>query len=440
LLLKPRRYPRIFFGWYTAVVAGSLNLWAAGYYSYGISALFLPISAELGLSRTVVSTAASIGRMEGGFEAPLMGWLTDKYGPKWLIFGGVALAALGLLLMYFVNSVWTFFLFWGVLLGTGHNVTMGVPVQKAVANWFVKKRGLASGTMMVFSGLSGMLVLPLIAWLITVVGWRMSLVIGGAVMGLVGLPLVWFFIKEQRPEYYGLLPDGASVGEETADAEQMIARGVKYAAEVDEVEFTLRQAIRTPPFWLLIVAGAGTSLALPALTIHGVPFLVDTGVAPVVAAGMVAIMAGASIPGRLAGGYIADRIGKNYLRFAMAGAYLMQGIGTAIFLLNQSLAMVYVWFIVYGFGLGVGIGFMQPMRARYFGRKALGSIGGWMALGMLPSGVAAPIYLGWVFDKTGSYISAFWIIAGILLISAIFSFFILPPRLPAVMSETGQTI
>lgn len=407
---------------------------------YGFSALFKPIASELGFSRAVTSVAASIGRLEGGFEAPISGWITDRFGPRWIVLSGVFIMGLSLVLMNLVNSLWAYYLVWGVIFGTGVNIALTLPMDTAIANWFVKKRGKAISTKWVFSGLSGVLVLPLIAWLITAQGWRMTCVIGGVVMWLVGLPLVWFFLKQRRPEYYGLLPDGASVEEETLEAGRMIDRGVEYATEVQEVEFTLRQAMRTPAYWLLIVANAGHNLAAPAFNIHAVSFLTDIGIEPLKAAGILAILVLSSIPTRFAGGFLADLVAKQHLRFIMGAAYLLRAVSLVLFLQNQTITMIYVWFILEGVGRGVWYGLSFPMRARYFGRKAFGSIGGSASMIMTPVGIAAPIYLGWVYDTTGSYITAFTVIAAVLAFSGVLMSFILPPGPPARVTDVRKIL
>ncbi len=176
-----------------------LIFWGNGYYTYGISALFKPISSELGIGRAATSVASSMGRVEGGFEAPITGWITDKFGAKWLVFGGVFLISLGLVLMYFVNSLWTFYLIWGCIVAIGTNAALTVPLDTTISNWFIRKRGLALSIKWVALGLGGVLVMPLIAWLISMQGWRIACIIGGVVMGVVGLPLVWFFMKQRRP-------------------------------------------------------------------------------------------------------------------------------------------------------------------------------------------------------------------------------------------------
>jgi len=436
-LIKRRK---IFFGWWTVLTGGILSLWGQGYYLYGLSALFKPISAELGFSRTATSVPASIGRFEGGIESPIAGWVTDKFGPRWLVLAGVFLLGLGLILMNFINSLWAFYVVWGVIMGTGQNIALTLPMRTAISNWFVKKRGLAQSIQMVLSALSGVLVLPLIVWLITTQGWRNTVVIGGVVMWLVGLPLTWFFVKQRRPEYYGLLPDGATAKEETADADQMIERGVKYATEVEEVEFTLKQALRTPTYWLMTIAQAGHSIAGPAFTLHAIPFLTDRGIDPLVAAGLLSMRVAASIPARMVCGLLADRVNKNHLRFIMSGAYLLQGIGITIYLLHPTITMIYVWFILYGIGQGAGVAIVAPMKGRYFGRKAYGSILGIATAVMAPVGIIAPVYFGWTFDTTGSYIGAFTLVAIMVGAAGVLAAFVPPPKPPAQITDVRTIV
>ena len=439
-MIKKSRFPKIFFGWWTVIAGGVIDIWGAGYQVYGISAFLKPISQELGFSRATMSIASSIGRLEGGLEGPAVGWISDRYGPKWPIMASVFCMALALILMNYVGSLWAFLLVWGVLLGTGHNL-LSLPLDKAVTNWFVKKRGLALSIRWVLSGLSGVLVLPLIAWLIITQGWRMTCVIGGVVMALIGFPLAWFFVKQKRPEYYGLLPDGARVepGLE-ADIDAMIHRGMEYASSSEEIEFTARQALRTLAYWLMVGVQAVHMLVGPVMSIHCIPFLTDIGIDPLKAAGMMALMIGSSIPARFIGGLIADRMSRNHLRFLKGGAYLLQAIGVTVFLLNPTVAMIFVWFILYGIGQGAGATVNPLMLARYFGRKAYGSIRGTMTMVATPIGIVAPVYAGWIYDTTGSYMVAFVQFAVLLAVSGIIALFIFPPKPPAEISGIRKIV
>jgi sugar phosphate permease len=439
-LIKQRRFPKIFFGWWIVLTGGVLDLWGRGYYNFGFSVFLKPIASELGFSRAATSVAAGIGRFEGGLEAPLAGWISDRFGPRRIVLSGILVISLSLILMNFIESLWAFYIVWGVMLGTGINTALSTALHTAIANWFVKKRGLAEGIERGLAGLSGVAVLPLIAWLLSTQGWRTTCVIGGMGMFLVGFPLAWFSLRRYRPEYYGLLPDGAATEEDTADTSRMIDRGIEYATEAEEVEFTLRQAMRTRAYWMLIIATSCYSLSAGALHAHGVPFLTDRGMDPINAAGMMAIMVLSSIPARLAGGILTDRVGKNHVRFLMAGAYFLQALGIAVFLLNQTTTSIYIWFILFGLGMGISLALVFLVSACYFGRKAFGSIRGSLSMFMTPAGVAAPIYLGWTYDTTGNYITAFTLLAGLLAFAAILAFFILPPKPPAQVTDIRKIL
>jgi len=344
---KRKKSPKIFFGWWTVIAGGITSLWSAGYYHYGFSALLKPISLELGLSRAAASIPSSIGRLEGGIEAPISGVITDKYGPRVIAVLGALLYGLSLMLMFYVNSQWTFYIVWGVVLGTAYNLASTIPVNTAIANWFVRLRGRALGTKIAMSGLSGVITLPIVAWLIDTYDWRTACVVGGVVMLCVPLVLLWFFLKRHRPEYYGLLPDGAKIEdkETSEDTEQTIERGVKYASSFQEVEFTLRQAIKTPSFWMLIISHASHNLAVPVMNVHAIPLLTDMGLSTLRAAFMLSIVAATSIPFRFIGGILADRLSKGQLRMLLAGAYLLQALGFGIFLIYGTVTSVYFWYV-----------------------------------------------------------------------------------------------
>jgi MFS family permease len=444
------RFPKIYFGWWTVLASGFLALWGHGFNAYGISALFKPIATELGFTRTMTSVASSIGRLEGGLEAPITGWITDRFGPKWIVFFGTFLISLSLVGMYFIHSLWSFYLVWGLMLGTGVNTALTVPLDASISKWFVKKRGVALSIKWVFSGVSGMVVLPLIAWMITKVGWRSACLIGGLVMGGIGLPLVLLCFRTHPPEYYGLLPDGARRDQEAgpvqpsgegrkadcgSEKEDLFQKGRAYAAEVSEGEFTIGQALKTPAYWLLVAVQAVNGLVAPAINIHCIAFLTDRGINPLIAAGMQAVMIGASLPARFVGGFVADRLQKETFRFVVAGAYALQAIGLSIFLLFQTVDAIYVWFILYGIGMGAALIFNPTMRARYFGRKAFGTIQGTSMLLITPAGIIAPIYAGWIYDKTGSYMTAFTLFALLLGFASSLLLFVRPPQPPKDREE-----
>ncbi|MFC2004478.1 MFS transporter [Chloroflexota bacterium] len=439
-MIKRGRHPKIFFGWWMVLASGILNFWAGGFGTFGFSALFKPIALELGFSRAATSVAASIRSVEGGFLSPVVGWLTDRFGPRWMVLSGVLIIGLSLILMNFINSLWAFILIWGILQGTGFTLGLHIPLDKAITNWFVKKRGRALATKFVLgTALAVVLMVPIVAWLVSAQGWRMTCVTAGLVIWIIGLPLGWFFMKQRRPEYYGLLPDGATT-KETAGIPQMIDRGVKYAAEVHEIEFTLRQAMMTRTYWLIMVAMAGFHLASPIFLVHCMPFLTDMGIEPVKAAVIIGLMGIGVFPGAFISMFVADRMKKEHLRFLLTGAYFLNVIGITAFLLNQTLAMVYPLFIFHHFAGGVTGSLSSVILGRYFGRKAFASIRGTLMMFMLPFSVVAPIYAGWVYDTNGSYIRVFLTCGLFLFLSAIIISLAFPPKPPAHITDIQKIV
>ncbi|MFC2043954.1 MFS transporter [Chloroflexota bacterium] len=435
------RFPKIFYGWWTVLATCLLTIWGMGYYSVGFSALFKPISTELGLSRATTSVARSLGQFGGGVEAPAVGWLVDRIGPKMLILCGTALIGLGLVLMMSVNSIWTFYVVWGVIVATGMNIGTTLPVEKAISNWFVRKRGRALSFRWISLVLSTMLVVPLLSWLIISVGWRMACVIGGVVMWLGGLPLIWFLIRKERPEYYGLLPDGAATKEELLpDKSRMVAKGVDYAARFQEFEFTMRQALRTPALWLIICGYVGFQMTIGIVFTHCIPLLTDMGYSPVRAAGVMATAGAINIPFRFGAGYLADRLRKEHLRFLMGGAFLLIAGAITVFLLRQTTVTVHVFLVFFYIGQGTAMILYSMMRSRYFGRKGFGSIQGISQMIMMPFLVTAPIYAGWVYDTTGSYLGVFRIFAGLLVFGSVLIFCACPPKPPTQITDIRKFV
>jgi sugar phosphate permease len=234
-----------------------------------------------------------------------------------------------------------------------------------------------------------------------------------------------------------MLPDGAT-SQDTLDTTKIVERGVKYASEVGEIEFTLRQAMRTPTYWLLMLVSAGYGLVIPVMNIHAVPLITDMGVNPLKAAVVIGAMSASNMPGMLIAGLVSDRVKKQHLRFILTGAFALQLASFLAFMLNPVLTMVYPLFIIHHFTGGIHSILNSVITPRYFGRKAFGSIRGTSMIFTLPVSILAPIYAGWVYDTTGSYVTVFTISAVLIALSAISISLAFPPKPPAQVTSIHQ--
>ena len=353
---------------------------------------------------------------------------------------GICTVTTGLVLMNFIDSAWTYYLVWGVMIASGSTLAFTVAVDKMLTDWFISKRGLAFGIRFAIIGIMGVILLPVVSWLSVTQGWRMTCLIWSGVV-FAGVPLVLYFVRQRRPEYYGLLPDGAKVesGLE-AGIDGMIAKGMEYAAGFQETEFTLRQAMRTPAYWILTVGWIFRGIIFQGFNVHCIPFLTDMGIAPIVAGSMMATMVFFTIPSRFFSGIIADRVQKKHLKFLPVGVFICMAVGITTFLLHPTVATVYIFLILFGFGEGVYTPVDIVIRGRYFGRKAYGSIQGSSVIISAPVTFLAPICVGWVYDVTGSYITAFTVFLAMAVFAAFIMFLLRAPRPPAQVDDIRRFV
>jgi MFS family permease len=422
---------KIFFGWYTVLATAIISAWSWGSWGYGFGAYYKPLQDEFNWTRAEISAAYSLNKLEGGLEGPWGGVITDKYGPRIVAICGLVLAGTGLCLMYFMDSLLQYILIWGLIVSLGFNLGTLDPLEKALSDWFVRKRGKAIGLGRVGLALGGAFGPPLMTYLLFTFGWRTAFLIAGLLTWIICIPLAWFFVKPRRPEYYGLMPDGAKIQSPNVtskDTNEMIEAGEEYARSIGEIELTLRQTMKTRAFWILVVYNILYSFFWASIAIHQIPHLTDIGVDPMAAATVLGFMVLMSAPGRVVGGWLSDKLAISNMKYILVAAYSLQAIGMVVLINANSLEWVYVFTVLCGFGGGVAWTSRALLRARFFGRKAFATVFGTITLISLPATIVSPIYVGWVYDVTNSYVNAFTQSLVLLIITIILFLFLKPPQ------------
>jgi MFS family permease len=422
--------PHIFKGWWSVLFIGIISGLGHGFNSYGISVFFKRIASELSLSREATSWAPGIGRLEGGITSPLAGWLSDRFGPRWVVITGILITGTGMILMNFVTREWQYYVAWGVFIGFGLNIGLTVACDKMINDWFLRRRGLAQGIKFGLISVIGIALIQIITPLVDVKGWRFTCLIWG-IMVLAAIPLAYLLIKPRRPEYYGLLPDGAEVSL-AVESSDMMERGAGYASSFQEMEYTFKQTLKTSTYWLLLIGFCVHNIIASGMNIHVYPFLTDNGISEEVAASMLGMMIFFTAPARLFGGIIADRIPKQRLPLILLTAFLLHIVGLSNYLGFQSLPSIYLLLACHGLASGVVTPVIVLILGRYYGRKAFGSILGTMVAFLSPLGLLAPVFYGRVFDITQSYNVAFQTALGLAVVAAVTMFFVRVPRPPAL--------
>ncbi|MBI4282100.1 MAG: MFS transporter [Chloroflexi bacterium] len=392
---------RIFFGWYIVAASVGLNFYLSVVFFQGFQVFFLPILHEFGWSRALTSGAFSIRQLESGLLAPVIGFLVDRWGPRAVILLGVILGGAGMVMLGYVNSLWTFYVAF-IIASTGTSgASHGVSWTTAVANWFHRLRGRALGIAMLGPVVGGPFVVVaaiMEGWL----GWRMSLVLMGIGVWIVGVPLA--LVARSRPEPYGYLPDGDA----PRKADNREAEAPNLAVEGASNGFTVAQAMRTRDFWVLTVLFAFLSVGISGLMVHLIPLLEDLNYSTAQAASIMGLMFLLSGIGRMGAGVLMDTV--DY-RIILSGLVLLHLL--ALLLLAMAGASQ-IWLLgIFVLLFGVGFGGTIPLRPflimQLFGARAFGALQGLMQCGAIFAGVIGPVFYGWVFDTTGSYDVAIYI-------------------------------
>jgi hypothetical protein len=212
----------------------------------------------------------------------------------------------------------------------------------------------------------------------------------------INLPLSWFILKPHRPEYYGLLPDGAEVSAGILENSQVFENGEIYAKDIGEEEYSFKEAIGTWAFWVTSLVFAIRGMVTGVVNVHTIPLLTDRGMDPFSAAKAMGLLVGLSLPGRIIGGILTDMVRIEKIKYLMMVG--LGGICVSFFVLlksGSSVFLLYFYIIIYGL---IGLGFCSTIKpvikARYFGRKAFTTIHGVQQFFAAISGIIAPIYAG----------------------------------------------
>jgi len=399
---------RFFYG-YVVVAAAflcMLVMWGA-YYSFGI--FFTPLLSEFGWTRATTSGAFSLSFVLTGLFGIFAGKLTDRFGPRKVVTICGGFLGLGYLLVSTVDAFWQLYLFYGVVVALGMSAAI-IPLQSTVARWFIKRRGLMTGLVVAGIG-AGMLIVPPVAdRLIENYGWRTSYVVVG-VGALFVIALAAQFLKRD-PAEMGLLPYGE---EQLTINNSIMNQG-----------FTLSEALKTKQFWLLGLASLSFTLGEGTIMVHIVAHARGLGIPAIAAAFIITLIGGVSIGGRVIIGTAGDKIGNK-----ISWIFCLALVTVSLFwlLLARELWMLYLFTVVFGFGYGGLSVLMSPTVAEYFGLRSHGVIFGVLIMLGGTGGMAlGPLFAGYLFDRTGSYLTAFLIYAVLGVIGVILLFFLAPLR------------
>jgi len=376
---------RVFFGWYIVASAAGLQLLSGLLWMQSYGAYVVLLQEDFGWSKTMVAGAFALARVESGVLGPLQGWLVDRFGPKIILTIGILLFGIGFISFSSINSLLGFYLSFAFI-AVGSSLGGFATVMVSIVNWFQQHRSKAIAVSQIGYSLGGVAV-PLLVICLEAIGWRMTAFYSGLVVLLVGLPLAQ--LVRHRPADYGQIADGQYVVSTTA------------TSQLQGVDFSARQAMATPAFWLVSVGHASALLCVSVVMVHLVPHLSQgLGFTLTEAALVVALLTGFQMFGQIVGGYLGDRFNKRWLCIACMVVHALALLELAY---ATEVSEVILFAIMHGLAWGVRGPLMVAIRADYFGPSAFGTIMGFSSLILMFGMSGGPIIAGYMADLYGDY-------------------------------------
>ena len=394
---------RFYYGWIVVAATALTLLVSAGVRS--APGVFLnTLNADMGWSLAAISFAVSIGLLLFGLVGPLSGWLMDRFGPRLVMLGGVALISLSMAASSRMTALWQLNLFWGALSGIGTGIAGSVLGAAVATRWFVARRGLVIGIFGAATSAGQLIFVPLLAWLEGAIGWRASVLGLAGAAALLIAPIL--LLMRDDPGKLGMRPYGGQASEPSPVAREA-AGGV------------MRRALRVPEFWLLaasfFICGA-TSNGL--IGTHLIAHAHDHGIAKGTAAGMLALMGTMNFVGTITSGWLTDRYNP---RFLLACYYGFRGLSLLVLPFATNLGGLTVFAILFGLDYIATVPPTSALVADIFGRKNVGVVFGWVFCAHQIGAALAAWLGGLARELTGDYGVAFIAAAALAMTAALLS-------------------
>ncbi|MGE0415189.1 MAG: MFS transporter [Acetobacteraceae bacterium] len=339
-----------------------------------------------GWTRAEVSVAYSVSQLVSGVTAPMIGMLVDRLGPRRLVMLGGCVLSVWLIASSHATALWHIVILYGVVMTLGANCLGLVVFVPMLSRYFVRNRGMAVSIVQSANGFARAFSAPVATLMISGLGWRGAYLWQGIFMAALILPLAALFrgTDAARP-----------------------AAGARRAVSTEG--WTLKQAMRTPHFWLLMLVYVFTGLGSFLVALHQLAFAIDIGFDKLYAASVLGMGAFLSLPGVIITGTVSDYIGRELSAIVTYGTSIIGvACGLAITSPDQHLLL---WLHACFFGLTWGARgpAITAKTADLFPGPNLGTILGVISIGTGVGAAGGSWLAGYVFDVTASYRVAFWL-------------------------------
>ena len=385
--------PRFFYG-YVIIALCFANMVVMRGVNGAFGVYYLALLEEFSWSRSDGASIASINFLVYALAAPLVGLAFDRLGPRLLMPLGAALVGIGLLLSSFASSLIGLYISYGIVTALGQGALGFVGHNALISFWFVRRRATAIGIASMGQGLGALVMVPATQILVSSIGWRWTYVVTGGLL-LILLAPANALLQKRTPEEVGQFPDGDAA----PAAVNPKAQATKRNAERD---WTLREAVRSFPFWCITIGHLALGTALFMINTHAIAHFVAVGYEKLAASFYFGLIGFIRIGATILWGTVSDRLGRSN---AYGVATFVTAIGVACMIAmtyGAPLWLVYLTIALYGVGHSAGNPTYGAVIADIFSGHKIGLIFGFLEISFGFGSAFGSWIGGYLFDATGT--------------------------------------
>src|SRR6185295_19241703 len=256
LLKKP-----LFYGWWMVAAGCAMQFLQSCLLLQAFGAYVAILRDDRGWSKTELAGAAALHQVEAAVLGPLLGWVIDRFGAQGVMRTGVLIFGIGFMLFSQIDTLLGFYGAF-IVLALGASLAGFFPLNVALIHWFERKRARALSSVQFGFALGG-IAMPAVAWSLATFGWRATAFVSGVLIIVLGFPLS--LVIRRRPEDFGERADGEPAPPPPEASDAAAADPVAPARD-----FTAREALRTPAFWLLALGHGFALFVVSAVNVHAI--------------------------------------------------------------------------------------------------------------------------------------------------------------------------
>ncbi len=382
----------IYHGW---LVVGAAFLiaffgWGIGFYGPGI--YLVALQQRYGWPTADISAAITTYYLLGATLILFAGSVFERFGSRRVVSAGATAMACGAVLLTFVSRPWHVYAAFAVM-SFGWAAMSGAAINIIIAPWFDSRRGLAISLALNGASAGGVVIAPLLVFLIGRLNFAAALFCVVALMLAIVLPAAAFVLRRKRPDERDAADEGcgpmraqASVPVRAAQAPPWRLSAVLHSSNFQSVSISFALG-------LMVQVGFLT---------HQVAYLSPI-LGPTATAWALSLTTLSAVAGRLLIGLIVDKCDR---RVVACGNFLVQSAGTALLAAGPSALLLYLGCILFGLGLGNLISLPGLIVQQEFPQQHFSRIVGLIVATNQFAFAFGPALLGFLRQAGGDYTSA----------------------------------